>query len=359
MPEEQLFNIEELSDSIHRWAGELGFQRLGISDIDLHKQEPQLQNWLRAGYHGEMHYMSKHGMKRVRPAELVPGTLCVISVRMDYLPESVAAAEQALCQRESGYISRYALGRDYHKVLRKRLQKLATKIESIIGPFSYRVFVDSAPVMEKPIAQKAGLGWVGKHTNIIDKEDGSFFFLGEIYTDLPLKPDSPAKNHCGSCSACIDVCPTQAIVAPYQLDARRCISYLTIEHPGSIAEEFRPAIGNRIYGCDDCQLVCPWNRFAKLGAEANFVSRSELGSPRLTTLFRWTEEEFLRNTEGNPIRRIGHERWLRNIAIALGNAPPSQAAREALLFGTRSASELVREHSTWGLLQQGIGRSRL
>jgi epoxyqueuosine reductase len=296
-----------------------------------------------------MQYMESHGTRRSRPQEMQPGTLRVISARLDYLPGRAADSETVLRDPQRGFVSRYALGRDYHKVLRARLQKLATRIESRVGPFRYRAFCDSAPVLEKALAEKAGLGWIGKHTNLIDKQAGSWFFLGELYTDLPLPVDAPAENHCGTCHACLDVCPTQAIVAPYELDARRCISYLTIELRGAIPEELRPLIGNRIYGCDDCQLVCPWNRFARPTNESGFAPRHGLDAPELIGLFSWTEEEFLKNTEGSAIRRIGHECWLRNIAVALGNATTSTAVVSALKMRLDHPSELVREHVGWAL----------
>jgi len=341
-----------LRSDIKRWGEALGLQHVGITDCDLSDAEQRLMQWLGDGMHGEMAWMERHGSKRTRPAELVPGTLTVISARLDYLPESHAAIEDALADPARAFVSRYALGRDYHKLLRRRLQRLAERIEARIGALGYRVFVDSAPVMEKPLAQKAGLGWQGKHTNLIDKRAGSWFFLGEIYCDLPLAPDEPATDHCGDCQACIDICPTDAIVAPYVLDARRCISYLTIEHPGSIPTELRPGIGNRIYGCDDCQLVCPWNRFAQLTGEADFRPRQDLDVATLLTLFDWDEETFLGNTEGSAIRRIGHERWLRNIAVALGNAPPSAQICQALQVRTTHPSEVVREHVAWALERQ-------
>jgi len=319
-----------LKQQIQDWGQVLGFQQVGISDIDLSLAEQRLRDWLDAGFHGEMAYMSRHGTRRTRPDELVPGTRRVISVRMDYLPEGRADVQSQLEDPSAAFVSRYALGRDYHKVLRNRLQKLTSHIESVAGPHGYRVFTDSAPVMEKPLAEKAGLGWVGKHTNLINRHAGSFFFLGEIYTDLPLPVDTPASNHCGSCTACIDICPTQAIVAPYQLDARRCVSYLTIELHGPIPEEFRRPIGNRIYGCDDCQLVCPWNRYAQMTQETDFLPRHRLAEADLLELFAWDEATFLQKTEGSAIRRLGHERWLRNIAIALGNAPQSAAVMTAL-----------------------------
>ncbi|MEJ2592084.1 MAG: tRNA epoxyqueuosine(34) reductase QueG [Candidatus Thiodiazotropha sp.] len=337
-----------MTRQVVRWGMELGFDAVGIADTDLSLAEQRLERWLADGFHGEMGYMSRHGSKRSRPAELLPGTLRVISARLDYLPEPQTQSEHALQDPARAFITRYALGRDYHKVLRKRLQRLADRIAADIGG-SYRVYVDSAPVLEKPLAQQAGLGWIGKHTNLIARDGGSWFFLGEIYTDLPLIPDTPAADHCGSCRACLDICPTQAIVAPYRLDARRCISYLTIELKGSIPEIFRTAIGNRIYGCDDCQLVCPWNRFARLTRERDFLPRSSLDSATLCRLFDWSEAEFLAHTEGSAIRRIGHERWLRNIAVALGNAPVSTAAIEALERRRDDPSALVREHVGWAL----------
>jgi epoxyqueuosine reductase len=300
-----------------------------------------------------MDYMARHGVKRSRPAELAPGTLRVISARMDYLPEPMGKMHVVLENPEQGYISRYALGRDYHKLLRGRLAKLARRMEEAAGPFPWRVFADSAPVLEKPLARAAGLGWIGKHTNLIHSKGGSWFFLGEIYVGLPLPLDAPSEgSHCGTCTACMGVCPTRAIVAPHRLDARRCISYLTIELHGAIPEEFRSAIGNRIYGCDDCQLACPWNRFAKLTEETDFLPRHGLDAPRLTALFSWDEAEFLRKTEGSAIRRLGHERWLRNLAVTLGNAPPS--AEIAAALGTRRVhpSALVREHVFWALERQ-------
>ncbi len=312
----------ELAARIKTWGQELGFQQVGITDTDLGAAEARLRDWLAEGRHGTMEYMARHGLKRSRPADLVPGTIRVISVRMDYLPESQGVMQTRLEDPQGAFISRYALGRDYHKVLRHRLQRLAERILAEIGPFGYRVFVDSAPVLEKPLAAKAGLGWIGKHTNLIHPKAGSWFFLGEIYTDLALPIDTPMADHCGRCRACIEVCPTRAIVAPYELDARLCISYLTIEHAGSIPEELRPLIGNRIYGCDDCQLVCPWNRFARLGAEPDFQARHGLDTVSLIEVFAWDEATFLDRTQGSAIRRIGHIRWLRNIAVALGNAPP-------------------------------------
>ena len=295
--------------------------------------------------------MQRHGTLRSRPADLHPGTSRVISARMDYLPDSAGDVEALLKQPSKAVISRYALGRDYHKLMRKRLQKLATRIEQHTGAFGYRVFVDSAPVLEKALAEKAGLGWIGKHSNLINKDAGSWFFLGEIYTDLPLPIDTPADEHCGACTKCIDICPTQAIVAPYSVDARRCISYLTIELRSSIPEELRPLMGNRIYGCDDCQLVCPWNRFAKPTDEKDFAPRHGLDTPDLIELFLWSEEQFLKRTEGSAIRRIGYDCWLRNIAVALGNAPSSRPVIDALNHHGNHKSELVREHVSWALSQ--------
>ena len=346
-----------LTSDIRRWAAELGFQQCGIAGTDLVEDEARLLSWLDAGRHGEMDYMARHGVKRSRPAELQPGTLRVISVRMDYDPPGARDAWSVLEDAERGYVSRYALGRDYHKLVRSRLQKLAERIESEIGPFGYRAFVDSAPVLERALAREAGLGWVGKHTGLLNREAGSWFFLGELYTDLPLALDQPTTAHCGTCARCIDICPTQAIVAPYQLDARRCISYLTIELRGSIPVEFRAAMGNRIYGCDDCQLVCPWNKFAQHSTESDFTPRHALDAAALVDLFAWDEDEFLQRTEGSAIRRIGHECWLRNIAVALGNAPPSQAVISALRTRAAHPSELVREHVAWALQRHGLDES--
>jgi epoxyqueuosine reductase len=346
-------DLTGLAARIRAWGRELGFQQVAITDTDLSAAETRLRAWLAQGRHGEMRYMAGHGARRSRPAELVPGTVRVVSARMDYWPAQAQAIEPVLADRALAFVSRYALGRDYHKLVRSRLQKLADRIQAEIGPFGYRVFSDSAPVMEKPLAEKAGLGWIGKHTNLISREGGSWFFLGEIYTDLPLPPDAPAANHCGTCRACLDVCPTRAIVAPYQLDARRCISYLTIELHGPIPAELRPLLGNRIYGCDDCQLVCPWNRFAHATAEPDFAPRHGLDAAGLSELFAWTEEEFLKRTEGSPIRRIGHERWLRNIAVALGNAPSSPAVVTALRARLAHPSGLVREHVRWALERHG------
>jgi epoxyqueuosine reductase len=341
--------LAQLAADIKAWGTALGFQAVGICDTDLSHAEPGFNDWLAQGLHGEMDYMANHGIKRLRPAELVAGTVRVITVRMDYLPENVLDSEHVLDDPSAAFVSRYALGRDYHKVLRNRLQKLCDQISGQIGEFGYRVFTDSAPVAEVELAQKSGLGWRGKHTLLLSREAGSWFFLGEIYTDLPLPVDAPLENHCGTCSACMDVCPTGAITGPYQVDARRCISYLTIELKGSIPEELRPLMGNRIYGCDDCQLHCPWNRFAQLSAEPDFQARHNLDSATLVALFGWNEEEFERNTQGSAIKRIGHERWLRNIAVALGNAPASEETITALQQRADHPSALVREHVAWAL----------
>jgi epoxyqueuosine reductase len=344
-------DMAALKAEIVDWSLEFGFQQLGVSDIDLGVAERRLRDWLASAYHGTMDYMQRHGSKRSRPAELVPRTIRIISVRMDYLAESEDAARSLLDDESRAYISRYALGRDYHKVLRKRLQKLAQKIEHRIGEFGYRAFVDSAPVLEKAIAEKAGIGWIGKHTNLINREHGSWFFLGELYTDLPLPIDAREESHCGSCAACIEVCPTRAIVARYVLDARRCISYLTIESKKSIPVEFRKAIGNRIYGCDDCQLFCPWNKFAKPTAEADFKPRHGLQSADLAELFSWSEATWREKTEGSAIRRIGYQRWLRNIAVALGNARTTPGVVAALESRQHAASEQLAEHLRWALAQ--------
>ncbi len=337
-----------LSREIKVWGDELGFQQVGITDTDLSEAELRLHEWLALGWQGEMRYMAAHGTKRSRPEKLVPGTIRIISVRMNYFPPNDNPYLR-LNQQNLGYIARYALGRDYHKLMRIRLRKLAAKITAITGHFGYRVFVDSAPVLEKPLAAKAGLGWIGKHTNLVSRNAGNWFFLGELYTDLPLEIDQPANGHCGSCRACIDRCPTNAIVAPYRLDARRCISYLTIEHKGSIPLELRPLIGNRIYGCDDCLLACPWNRFAEPGEEGDFLPRNGLDAPSLISLFNWSEDQFLQRLEGSPIRRIGYERWLRNIAVALGNSTGTALVMQALIFRRKHPSALVREHVEWAL----------
>jgi len=346
-----LLERRALLTNLRRWAAELGFAKLGVAAIDLAADEAHLLDWLEAGFHGAMAYMSRHGSKRSRPAELVPGTVTCISLRMNYWPASAADAPSILAATTRAYVSRYALGRDYHKLMRSRLQRLAGRLVEAVGPFGYRVFTDSAPVLERALARDAGLGWIGKHTNLIDRDAGSYFFLGEIYVDLDLPPDTPASAHCGSCTACMPACPTGAIVGPYRLDARRCISYLTIELAGTIPEEFRRAIGNRIYGCDDCQIACPWNKFAQPTAEADFAPRHGLDDAALTDLFAWTEAEFLAKTEGSAIRRIGYERWLRNIAVALGNAPTSPALIAALTARADHRSIVVREHVQWALAQ--------
>ena len=340
-----------LVECIRQWATELGFAAVGVASVDLGDAENGLEAWLAGGFHGEMDYMLRHGMKRARPVELVPGTLRVISARMDYWPQA-APAECVLADGTRAYVSRYALGRDYHKVLRSRLQKLAERIAEAV-PHGYRVFTDSAPVLEVELASRNGLGWRGKHTLLLERGVGSWFFLGEIFTDLPLPVDAPVSAHCGRCRACLDACPTRAIVAPYRVDARRCISYLTIELKGSIPEELRPLLGNRIYGCDDCQLVCPWNRFARITCEPDFAPRHGLDSARLVELFAWSATEFAERTAGSPIHRIGHQRWLRNIAVALGNAPPSTEVRDALRARADDESALVREHVAWALARQG------
>jgi len=332
----------------------LGFNHIGITDTDLHEAEARHEDWIKKGFHGEMDYMAKHGIKRTRPAELVPKTLRVISVRMDYLPPNAANSESILQNSEKAFISRYALGRDYHKVLRSKLQKLCEKIQAElltfdIDNFEYRVFTDSAPVLEVALAEKAGLGWRGKHTLLINKDRGSWFFLGEIYTNLPLAIDAPATNHCGTCSSCMNVCPTQAITAPYEVDARRCISYLTIELKGNIPLELRPLIGNRVYGCDDCQLYCPWNKFAEVTKETDFAVRNGLDDISLIDCFNWSEDEFKVNMAGSAIYRIGYEQWLRNIAIGLGNAKTSPEVIAALQSRLNGVSENLREHIIWAL----------
>ena len=344
---------------IQAWARELGFSQIGVAGVDLSSSEPGLSAWLARGFHGDMAYMASHGLKRARPAELVPGTVSVITVRMDYLPATTPDGWQAvefdrLTRPTEGIVSVYARGRDYHKVLRSRLQRLSDRMAVEMGPFGHRVFTDSAPVLEAELAARSGQGWRGKHTLLLSREAGSMFFLGEIYVDLALPLSEPVSGHCGTCQSCIDICPTQAFTAPHQLDARRCISYLTIEHAGPIPLEMRPLLGNRIYGCDDCQLVCPWNKFAKRSALPDFDERKGLAGSQLVTLFGWSEEEFLRFTEGGPIRRIGHERWLRNIAVAMGNALRQGAAPEVIqALGLRAehVSELVREHVVWALAQ--------
>jgi epoxyqueuosine reductase len=350
----QQVDYGELVARIRVWAHELGFQAVGISDTDLTAAESGLLEWLSLGWHGELDYMANHGTKRSRPEKLVPGTLRVISLRMNYLPHDARDSWQLLEDGEHAYISRYALGRDYHKVLRNRLAKLADRIRAEVSGYEGRVFTDSAPVMEVELARKAGLGWRGKHTLLLSREHGSWFFLGEIYLNLPLPVDAPQQEHCGSCSRCIDICPTQAIIEPYRLDARRCISYITIELKGSIPVELRPLIGNRIYGCDDCQLVCPWNRFAQTTVEPDFAVRHRLDDVSLAELFAWDETEFKTKLAGSAIYRIGHEQWLRNIAVALGNAPKGAVAISALKCRANHESALVREHVEWALLQHAM-----
>ena len=353
---------EALLSTIRSQAEALGFARIGVADVDLASAEAGLRAWLEAGFHGSMGYMASHGLRRARPAELVPGTVRVITARMDYLPASTETdwrerELQRLTQPGEAVVSVYARGRDYHKVVRARLQKLSEQIAALVGPFGHRVFTDSAPVLEAELASRSGQGWRGKHTLVLSRDAGSTFFLGEIYVDFPLPLTEPEPAHCGQCTACIDACPTGAIVAPYRLDARRCISYLTIEHAGSIPEEMRPLLGNRIYGCDDCQLVCPWNKFARRNALPDFDERHRLGQAQLLELWGWSEAQFLQRTEGNPIRRIGHARWLRNIAVALGNAlrqafgEQAGAIRAALLQQAEHPDATVREHVQWALRQ--------
>jgi epoxyqueuosine reductase len=346
---------------IRAWGHELGFSQIGVAAVDLADAEAGLRAWLDAGFHGEMAYMARHGLRRARPAQLVPGTLSVITARIDYLPRQSVAGWQAvewqrLAQPEAAAVSIYARGRDYHRVVRARLQRLAERIESAVGPFGYRVFSDSAPLLEAQLATRSGLGWRGKHTLVLDREAGSTFFLGEICVDLALPPTAPVDAHCGQCTACLDVCPTRAIVAPYRLDARRCISYLTIEHAGPIPVQWRAAMGNRIYGCDDCQLVCPWNKYARRATIADFDAREVFTSARLLDLWAWSEAEFLHHTSGTAIRRIGYERWQRNLAVALGNAlreTRDAAVTQALRERREGASALVREHIDWAVVQGG------
>jgi epoxyqueuosine reductase len=341
-------DFDMLAGAVKAWGRELGFQAIGISDVDLSEAEPRFAEWLARGYAGELDYMRKHGTKRTRPADLVPGTLRVIAARMDYLPDA-ADGTAVLADGAKAFVARYALGRDYHKTLRSRLQRLAERIDTEAGPFGYRVFTDSAPVLEVELARKAGLGWRGKNTLLLAREAGSFFFLGEIYTDLPLPVDAPATEHCGTCAKCIGACPTQAIVAPYVLDARRCISYLTIELKGSIPVELRPLVGNRVYGCDDCQTACPWNRYAQVSPEPDFRVRHGLDCAELVELFAWTEAEFQERMAGSAIARIGYERWSRNLAVGLGNAPTGDAVVAALRRRGDDPSALVREHVAWAL----------
>jgi epoxyqueuosine reductase len=354
-----VLDAAQFVSQLRAWGRQLGFSQIGVAGVDLRAAEPGLMAWLSAGCHGDMAYMAAHGLKRARPAELVPGTLSVITARMDYLPRDTppdwVEQEWARLQRPGeAIVSVYARGRDYHKVLRARLQQLSDRIAEAIGPFGHRVFTDSAPVLEVELASRSGIGWRGKHTLTLHREAGSMFFLGEIYMDLALPPSAPVSDHCGSCSACIDVCPTQAITGPQRVDARRCISYLTIEHAGPIPVELRPAMANRIYGCDDCQLVCPWNKFAQRATVPDFDARQGMSGATLVELFAWSEAEFLRRTEGSAIRRIGHERWLRNLAVGLGNALRATgdgAVRQALQARADDPSELVREHVAWALAQ--------
>ncbi|MGH8041628.1 MAG: tRNA epoxyqueuosine(34) reductase QueG [Rudaea sp.] len=350
-------DYRHLATQIKRWGTQLGFQQIGIAATELGADETHLLNWLRAGRHGAMDYMGRHGVKRSRPADLHAGTLRVISARMDYDPPDAQVAWNVLHDPTLGYVSRYALGRDYHKLMRARLQKLATRIEQAVGPFGYRAFVDSAPVLEKALARNAGLGWIGKHSVLINRDAGSYFFLGELYTDLPVPADAPASDHCGTCTRCIDICPTGAIVGPQQIDARRCISYLTIELRGSIPVLLRAPMGNRIFGCDDCQLICPWNKFARKSVEPDFAVRHRLDGASLVGLFAWSEAEFLARTEGMAIRRAGYAGWLRNIAVALGNAPPDAAITAALRARADDPSEVVREHVAWALEEQRSKRA--
>ncbi len=342
----------ELLQLARAWALELGFQQLAVASLELADDVAHLERWIGDGWHGEMRWFERHHELRCDPGQLRPGTLSVLSVRMDYFPADAQPIDEVLDQDDLAYVSRYALGRDYHKVLRQRLQSLAERIAALIGPFGYRVYTDSAPLLEKALARNAGLGWIGKHTNLLNRHAGSWFFLGEMLTDLPLPADPPVSAHCGSCVRCIEVCPTQAIIGPYRLDARRCISYLSIEHPGSIPVELRSAFGNRIYGCDDCQMVCPWNRYAVATPIADFLPRHGLDAAPLLDLFAWDEAEFLRRTEGSAIRRIGHLRWLRNIAVALGNQPYRPAIVQALQARLDDPSEILREHLLWALEQQ-------
>jgi epoxyqueuosine reductase len=349
-------DLARLARDIRVWGSELGFSQIGIADTELASEEARLIAWLDAGRHGEMDYMARHGTRRARPHELIPGTIRVISARLDYLPPQARDADAILSDSTRAYIARYALGRDYHRVMRTKLQRLVDRIVLEAGEFRHRVFTDSAPVLEVALAAKAGLGWRGKHTLLLTREAGSFFFLGEIYTDLALPVDAPQSEHCGSCHACIDACPTGAIVAPYQLDARRCISYLTIELKGSIPEALRPLIGNRVYGCDDCQLVCPWNRFAQASGEDDFTVRNGLDNAQLVALFGWNAEEFEERTQGSAIRRIGYERWLRNLAVGLGNARYGEDIIAALGQRADDPSPIVREHVAWALREQGRKR---
>ena len=343
-------DIKLIAADIKKWGVELGFQEVSFTDIDLSKYEHHLKNWIDRNYHGAMSYMAENHDKRCHPEQLVPGTIRVVCVRMDYALDSEDSLE-SMQNTGKAYVSRYARGRDYHKLIRKRLQKLARRIQDVAGPFGYRAFVDSAPVLERALAEKSGMGWIGKNTMLINKQAGSWFFLGELFTDLPLPVDEQVSDHCGSCSSCLDICPTNAFVKPNLLDATRCISYLTIELRTSIPVEFRKLMGNRIYGCDDCQIVCPWNKFSKPTDEKDFTPRHNLDDAQLVDLFGWSEREFLNRTEGSAIRRIGYDCWLRNIAIALGNAPSSKAIDRALRARLNNVSDMVNEHIEWALLQ--------
>jgi epoxyqueuosine reductase len=350
-------DLHQVKRELIERARELGFAQLGVTDVEIPEDERHLLRWLEAGFHGDMDYMHRHGTLRSRPQELAPGSVRVVSVRMDYWPGDAAPAESTLADPAVAYVSRYALGRDYHKVMRRALATLAEDMSKRIGAFGYRVCVDSAPVLEKALARNAGLGWIGKHTNLIARDAGSWFFLGEILTDLPLPTDTPATAHCGNCEACMPACPTQAIIAPYRLDARRCIAYLTIEHKGSIPEDLRPAIGNRIYGCDDCQLVCPWNKFARIASHPDFKTRNHLDASQLTDLFQWSEGEFDERMRGSPIYRIGYEKWMRNIAVALGNARSTREIIRCLESRRDHPSPMVREHVEWALERHRQGPS--
>jgi len=341
--------MNSIEERIRLWGRELGFDAVAVAGIDLAEDEARLMEWLDRGWHGEMDYMARHGARRARPAALVPGTASVITARLNYSDAAARDTQEVLEDPERAFVSRYALGRDYHKVMRAKLQALADRMTAELGPFHYRVFTDSAPVMEVSLASKSGLGWRGKHTLLLSRDAGSLFFLGEMFVDLDLVKDTPTTAHCGTCERCIEICPTQAIVAPYQLDARRCVSYLTIEHPGAIPEELRPLMGNRIYGCDDCQLACPWNKYAHASNDPDFAVRNALDDASLVELFAWTEEEFDKRFEGSAIRRIGHEKWLRNIAVALGNAPGNARVIAALEARRGHPSALVREHVAWAL----------
>ncbi|MCJ8320149.1 MAG: tRNA epoxyqueuosine(34) reductase QueG [Colwellia sp.] len=350
-------NYQALAEKIKSWGQELGFEQVGICDVDLSSHEPALVQWLENNYHGNMDYMAKHGLMRARPAELEPGTIRVISVRMNYLPTDAKFAK-TLKNKNHAYVSRYALGRDYHKMMRKKLQQLGFKIREHCADLNFRPFVDSAPVLERPLAEKAGLGWVGKHSLLINKKGGSWFFLGELFVDIPLPCDEKPSNECGACVACIKICPTNAIVEPYVVDARRCISYLTIELKEAIPLEFRPLMGNRIYGCDDCQLICPWNKYAKLSVEDDFQARQNLDNASLLELFAWQEQEFLNKTEGSPIRRIGYQSWQRNISVALGNADYDEQVIEVLTTQLETATPMVAEHINWALGQQILKKEK-